>query len=79
MGEIDRAYEWAEVLEVVAGKVAALRSATSTGRPWGEEEFLLQLSAATGRELYSCPLHRQSDGPTDGLQRKGAAQPGLRS
>jgi putative transposase len=52
-GEIDRANEWAEVLEVVAEKeqVAALRSATNTGRPWGEEEFLLQLSAATGREL----------------------------
>ena len=52
-GEIDRAKEWAEVLEVVAGneQAAAPRSATNTGRPWGEEEFLLQLSSETGRDL----------------------------
>ena len=51
-GEIDRAKEWAEVLEVVAAneQVAALRSATNTGRPWGEEKFLLQLSSETGRD-----------------------------
>jgi hypothetical protein len=52
-GEIDRANEWAEVLEVVADyeQVAALRRSTNTGRPWGEEEFLLQLSSETGRDL----------------------------
>jgi putative transposase len=52
-GEIDRAKEWADLLEVAADneQVAALRSATNTGRPWGEEEFLLQLSAETGRDL----------------------------
>jgi putative transposase len=53
LGEIDRAKEWADVLEVVADneQVAALRNSTNTGRPWGEQEFLLQPSSETGRDL----------------------------
>jgi hypothetical protein len=52
-GEIDRAKEWADVLEVAADdeQVAALRRSTNTGQPWGEGVFLLQASSETERDL----------------------------
>jgi putative transposase len=58
--EIDRAKEWAEVLELPPDKEqeAALKNATNAGHPWGEDEFLRHVSAQTGRDISGPPRPR---------------------
>ena len=58
--QIDRAREWAEVLELPLDKeqAAALKNATNVGHPWGEDEFLRQVSAQTGRDISGQPRPR---------------------